>query len=287
MSNPALSLSPEMIIGLLDALSSQKEENIFVKDFLDLLNAHPVVRASRDRSLAPSPLSLVSPAPVPALPATIEVSSAVDSSEKTSSVSTSATNVVQSAVLEDINQSNTDIEDGGGRGGEEGKGTGTCCRNGVKKVNLKPKKGAVKRGAGGGGDLGRKAKRLKDVILESEEEEEKEDGDNEQKEGKGRRGRKRWEAPAWLQDGTPPPTDSRTTDLINHLARLDLNQDLQTLIMLCRRLIQPDLSISDVDIPPTSLAAAIADCVKRESNVVCESFYEMISLIRLAFYIEK
>ncbi len=82
----------------------------------------------------------------------------------------------------------------------------------------------------------------------------------------------------------PPPLEQRAMELIDQLSHLDLNNGLQSLITLVNRLILPATASER---PLYSLAAVIADCHQRESNVVLENFNHMISLIHLAFYIER
>jgi hypothetical protein len=45
--------------------------------------------------------------------------------------------------------------------------------------------------------------------------------------------------PDWMTNGTPPPLEQRTMELIDQLSHLDLNDGLQSLITLVNRLILP------------------------------------------------
>lgn len=90
--------------------------------------------------------------------------------------------------------------------------------------------------------------------------------------------------PCWLTDGTPPPVDQRALILIERLAHITELDYLQNLVVLSKRLVQPD-SIKPT--PSDSLAMAVRDYAQKISNATLASFHEMMALIRLAFLIER
>jgi hypothetical protein len=287
MSNPALSLSPDLILGLLGELSSilQERDSPVISSFYDILYTHPIARSTRERSLAlsnppseslsgPSEMTVACPHVVQS--ATGEQSSPASASDLSAAPDHDGVAVGQAGVS--AIQENGGIRDVGGKG---------CCRNGTKRVVLRREK-KRRRGkrdiqdmdedsSGGTDEVNGPAKRARrEKSTQRDKEEERHDV------GK-KRGKKK--NTDWMTNGMPPPLEQRTMELIDQLSRLDLNDGLQSLITLVNRLILP--ATASERRPLYSLAAVIADCHQRESNVVLENFNHMISLIRLAFYIER
>jgi hypothetical protein len=292
MSNPALSLSPDLILGLLGELPGilQERDSAVISAFYDILYTHPVARSTRERSLAPSnvpsgslsgPSEIIVACPPAVQSATGEQSTGSAASASDLSAAPDHDGVaVQQAGVSAI-QENSSSRDVKGK---------SCCRNGAKRVVLRrDKKG--KRGkrdiqdvnedsSGVTDEVNGPAKRVRRDKSSRLDEGQEEHHDVSQKR---ERGGKRKD-PDWMTNGMPPPLEPRTMELIDQLSRLDLNDGLQSLITLANRLILP---VTASENPLYSLAAVIADCHQRESNVVLESFNHMISLIRLAFYIEQ
>jgi len=267
MSNPAISLPPKMILKLLDELTGLQSDSSVINSFCDLLNAHPIVRASRDRSLGPSASALaVSISPETSSDPTGSVDIDLDPPSDDQDC-TDGLPAVQSSEMLDATQSSAcdqeldnSVEKGGSGGGEGGK---KCCRNGVKRVVLRQskkngKKILAKGGEGGDSAVGGQAKRARrgkektlveervdredseresDEEVEEEVEEEKEEATESVGKKRKRKGKKT--LPVWMTDGTPPPVDDHTCDLIDKLSCLDLNDALNSLIMLSKQLTQP------------------------------------------------
>jgi hypothetical protein len=289
MSNPALSLSPDLILGLLGELSSilQERNSAVISSFYDILYTHPIARSTRERSLAlsnapseslsgPSEMTVACPHVVQS--ATGEQSSPASASDLSAAPDHDGVAVGKAGIS--VIQENGGSRDVGGKG---------CCRNGTKRVTLRrEKKGRrgkrdiqdVNEDSSGGTDEvngpAKRARREKSTQRDKGQEEE-------ECHNVGRKSGKK-KNPDWMTNGTPPPLQQRTMELIDQLSHLDLNDGLQSLITLVNRLILPATASER---PLYSLAAVIADCHQRESNVILENFSHMISLIRLAFYIER
>src|SRR6266852_5960385 len=325
ISNAVLSLSPEMIQGLLEDLPQclGQTDSAAIKGFLDMLTAHPVVRASRGRSLALS-------AQLPFGPlASEEGTSVAVITEEPSYHSMESSDASDTMTTNNrVTQGNEGQTDVGSGGGEKGRGV-SCCRNGIKTVKFNKGRKAAKRGAGdvSGSErsykVSKRPRRDKRKMQDEEMDEgvhdggqtEKEDCEDQEGQGGGgmdgnygaegdsvdssqgqsaesskikgkREANHRAERSAWRQDGTPPSVDKHTLELIDQLAHLDLNDNLQSLVDLLKRLLHLDLQPSDSEAPPYSLAAVIANCAQMESQVTFYTFQEMIALIRLAFSLQ-
>lgn len=299
MSNPALSLSSDLILDLLGELSVilQERESAVISSFYNILYSHPVAQSARERSLLlPSPPSESLPAV--ALEMTIENPPVLNRTTGEQSSFASASDISAAPDHDGVAVGQTDVsvmqknDSGGGVGGKG------CCRNGAKRVVLrqnktgsKGKKGKGKRdiqdvsedSSGGTGEVNGPVKKAR-MDKGSQKDSDKEAEGHRIGGGKAMEKRGKKESPNWMVNGAPPPLEQRTTQLIDQLSQIDLNDGLQSLITLVNRLIQP-VTVSEH--PSYSLAAVIAECHERESNVVLENFNHMISLVRLAFYIER
>ena len=146
MSNPALSLSPDLILGLLGELSSilQERDSAVISSFYDILYTHPIARSTRERSLvlsdAPSeslsgPSEMTVACPHVVQSATGEQSSPASATDLSAAPDHDGVAVGQADVS--VIQENSSSRDVGGKG---------CCRNGTKRVVLRrEKKGRGKR----------------------------------------------------------------------------------------------------------------------------------------------
>lgn len=308
MANTTLSLSPDLILGLLGELSGilQDRESPMVGAFYDLLYAHPVARSTRERSLAPTGSTAPLSTPLPTTSSPLSSETLPDPMESLGMTVHSPT-VVQSATAEESRlasdklatafDQDVDQIDALGMDGEEcseNVGGKNCCRNGSKRVTLRRGKRGnmgkrdiqdVDKDESGMGDGPfkrlRSARGTQKNILDAGE------GEHQYiEEMKGEKGRAVKSASVWMTNGTPPPIETRTGELIDMLSCLDLNEGVQSLIILAQRLVLP-VRDSEPEHPAYSLVAVVADCKKRESNVVLEDFLHMISLMRLAFYLER
>jgi hypothetical protein len=287
MENPAFTLPPEMILGLLGELSGSK--NPHVKQFYELLAKHPASRSSRASSQAPSSLNL---------------SSSLD-------VSGPGLDLVSAPIS------------GSGLASSDNR----CCRNGTKKGTFGPvryqrKKGMVeeegvvmedKEASLESQRVSAEAEAEAEVEVEAEAEggagevekdggmsEEDEDGSGgnvEEVSGgkrkrasrKGKKPKKKAKGdtpPKWLTDGSPPDLHTGTDTMVVELSRIISNAGLQSLADLTQVLIHPE-SIRSTDEPLLSLGALITACAQEEARQTLADFRHMILLIRLAFHLQR
>ena len=282
MDNPAFTLPPEMILGLLGELSGSR--NPHVKEFCDLLAKHPVSRSSRAGSLVPPSLA-------------------------------------SGDLSLDVSGSGLDLVSGPIPGSELASGDNRCCRNGIKKVTFGParyqnKKHVAKKGgevmedkeapgesqrvsaeaeAGGSKEGG-----AEEVWKDGGTKEDRDDrsggnveevlgGKRKRASGKGKKPKKKTKSdipPRWLTDGSPPDLYTGTDTMVMELSRIISNASLQSLADLTQVLIHPE-SITPTKEPMLSLGSLISACAKQEARQTLADFRHMILLIRLAFHLER
>jgi hypothetical protein len=284
MDNPAIPLTPDMILGLLEELSGM--DNPLILQFCQLLESHPVARTSLAPSLGHS-VSGTSATPV-------ELSSqSLDSAPISETVSPISE---RQLVLDGPASELADIDQGHG-----GDSNNNCCRNGIKRTTFGPSARAVRdktvikrKDAGvedGQGDSGQGAERSDDS---DSSEESCEDGEvlGQKRKKKGRRkGRKakkvkKDDCPVWLTDGSPPALYNGTDTLVIELCRIVSNDGLQSLADLTQLLINPD-SLLLKDNSAITLGSLISACSVEDSKQMVADFQYMILLIRLAFHLER
>lgn len=284
MDNPAISLAPDMILGLLEELSGT--DNPLILQFCQLLERHPVARSS----MAPSPGHSVSGAS--ATP--VELSSQslhFSSPSETVSLVTERQPVldVLASELADINQ---------GPGGDS---NNNCCRNGIKRTTFGPSARAVRhktekksldaRVEGGQGDTGDMTEGGDHSDISEESCEGGEVLGQKRKQKRGRKERKvkkvkKDGSPIWLTNGSPPALYDGTDILVIELCRIISNDGLQSLTDLTQLLINFD-SLSPKDDSPITLGSLISACSMEDSKQMIADFHHMILLIRLAFHLER
>lgn len=303
VENPAISLTPDMILGLLEELSNL--ESPFALQLCGLLAEHPVSRFSRARSLGASPLDSSG------APMDLSLASPRSSSDSPDNQTTGSEN----SLVQDASRA------------VDGETGNRCCRNGVKRTTFnapvkrnrkfggakeegyveeddgevltgdiegvrRGDKGGIEETAGGGGG----ASDDEDVTEGSEYnggEDDPFDVSGRKRKGKGGRRAKKSKKvkkdtpPRWLTDGSPPDLFEGTDAALSELSRIISNDGLQSLADLTQVLINP-ASNSSVDPDNTlTLASLIATCIEEDLNQKLADFRHMILLIRLAFHLER
>jgi hypothetical protein len=309
VENPAIPLTPDMILGLMEELSGL--DTPLVLQFCGLLANHPVTRLSRARSLGVSlPESSVVPMDLDLDPPHPPACSDDDQALNSASISEDPPSLVQDApTISKAPQGN--------RGGDGVTGN-RCCRGGVKRTTFStPAKyqrkvggqkgggdvalggegvdGSGKEDMGGGGRFGGSpevTQRPEDGLESTEDEGTASEVPGKKRKKHTRRRVKKQKKvtidtpPAWLTDGSPPRLFAGTDMMITNLSNIISNDGLQSLADLTQSLIHPDSVISTKD-QTLTLGSLIAACASEEANQTYADFRHMILLIRLAFHLER